>query len=172
MCGIHPLIVKCFKSAHIDAEDLSAGSGNIVQDGAGKKYYARTSRDIAQVTGEYQSLCALAKSAPQGFIPRVIGFSVDDTTGAMVTEYLEMGGRKDASVQKELGKKLAEMHSDTKASGGRFGFEVPTHCGITEQDNTWETDWTTFYRDRRLGELMRRIGDSQVSEAWGRMVQT
>jgi fructosamine-3-kinase len=40
---------------------------------------------------------------------------------------------------------------------------------VTEQDNTWEEDWETFYRDRRLGDLVRRIGDEQVTQAWERL---
>jgi protein-ribulosamine 3-kinase len=54
---------------------------------------------------------------------------------------------------------------------GEYGFAVPTHCGVTEQDNTWEDSWEVFYRDRRLGDLVKRIGDGQISKEWDRLKQ-
>lgn len=46
---------------------------------------------------------------------------------------------------------------------------MPTHCGATQQDNTWEADWATFFRERRLGDLVRRLGDGQITAAWERL---
>jgi fructosamine-3-kinase len=51
----------------------------------------------------------------------------------------------------------------------RYGFPVPTHCGATQLDNTWEKDWATFYRERRLGDMVRRLRDEEVDVAWEAM---
>ncbi|PWN43754.1 hypothetical protein IE81DRAFT_67984 [Ceraceosorus guamensis] len=62
---------------------------------------------------------------------------------------------------KQLGKRLAEMHLNGKSD--RFGFHVPTHCGATEQDNTFEDKWSTFWTERRIGDLVRRLADADVT---------
>lgn len=50
-----------------------------------------------------------------------------------------------------------------------YGFPVPTHCGVTQLDNTWEQDWATFFRKRRLGDMVRRLQDKEVDAAWEAM---
>lgn len=50
-----------------------------------------------------------------------------------------------------------------------YGFPVPTHCGVTELDNTWEEDWATFFRERRLGDMVQRLGDTEVDQEWEQM---
>jgi protein-ribulosamine 3-kinase len=61
----------------------------------------------------------------------------------------------------------AEMHdpdsTNARSPKGMYGFHVPTHCGETEQDNQFESDWMVFYRDRRIGDLIERIGDDEIS---------
>ncbi|KLT39150.1 Ketosamine-3-kinase [Cutaneotrichosporon oleaginosum] len=137
--------------------------------------------------GEAASLAAMHRTAPPGLIPRILGF-VDDDVGALVTEYAEGSG----GGQVALGRALADMHRPPQDAEGRpnrgeadtvgqekldtlatytgaFGFGVPTHCGATEQDNTWTESWEEFFRDRRLGDLVRRIGDPRVDRAWRRL---
>lgn len=52
---------------------------------------------------------------------------------------------------------------------GKFGFGIPTHCGATEQDNTWDGDWGRFFADRRLGDLVRRLGDPTITKEWEKL---
>ena len=133
---------------------------------------------IAQMRGEAASLRAMAMTAPPGLIPRVIGFKDVGGLGAMVSTYADRGGhRRDA--QRKLGEAVAGMHSRPSsghedgevdhAYTGKYGFGVPTHCGATEQDNTWEESWEAFFRDRRLGDIVRRLGDAKVTKTWDRM---
>lgn len=46
---------------------------------------------------------------------------------------------------------------------------MPTHCGATEQDNTWDDDWGRFFADRRLGDLVNRLGDPTITKEWERL---
>lgn len=110
------------------------------------------------------------------------------------SEYLNLGGRMDEAGQRALARELAAMHrpldqkelelevrrrkevglpglkdEDQERIGVMYGFPVPTHCGATEQDNTWEKNWARFYRDRRLGDLVRRLGDVSVQKEWDGM---
>jgi fructosamine-3-kinase len=55
------------------------------------------------------------------------------------------------------------------APTGAYGFGVPIFCGPTQQDNTWEASWEVFFRDRRLGDVVRRIGERGVEDLWARM---
>lgn len=59
------------------------------------------------------------------------------------------------------------MHLAPAPSSQRFGFPVPTCCGATEQDNTEEESWATFFGERRIEDLVRRIGDAELSRLAG-----
>ncbi|KAA1106703.1 hypothetical protein PGTUg99_009879 [Puccinia graminis f. sp. tritici] len=74
----------------------------------------------------------------------------------------------DSKLERSLARQLASMHDPTnpasQAPNGMYGFDVPTHCGETEQDNTWEKDWMVFFRDRRIKSVVDRIGDEEITQ--------
>lgn len=132
-------------------------------------------KDVPQLIGEAEGIQAMSSAAPE-LVPHIYAFGYDNPQSRnqayMITQWFEMAGSwRDSGHQRELGRKLAEMHRYRAEAGhgDRFGFGVPTHCGVTEQDNTWEDRWDVFYRDRRLGDLVRRIGDAAISETWEKM---
>ncbi|ORY35032.1 Fructosamine/Ketosamine-3-kinase [Naematelia encephala] len=174
MPGLHPLTLSIFKSAGIDASVLTPSRGFVSDPSTGEKYFCKTGSNVAQMRGETESLRAMALTAPS-LVPRVVGFEVNglDREAGMVSQYFDFSSSRSADAQKALGQKLAEMHRPPKGNtgeyNGKYGFGVPTHCGVTEQDNTWEENWEVFYRDRRLGDLVRRIGDGQINQEWERM---
>ncbi|WVF68861.1 hypothetical protein IAT40_003634 [Kwoniella sp. CBS 6097] len=165
------------------SESASSASSSSVE----KYYFTKAQRDVAQMRGEIEGLRAMGRTAPS-LVPKILGFEISDDgkESAMVTQYFKLGSAPNSKeIQIELGKKLAEMHkpppstsTSTSSSGHgkegdeaegyteKYGFGVPTHCGVTEQDNTWEEDWESFFRDRRLGDMVRRIGDREISKAW------
>lgn len=152
----HPLIRAAFEKAKIDPSSSDRS-----------EYFTKTSRIVPQLVGEYKSLEALSQMAPPGFVPRPYGLAVseDGKEGGMVSERFVFGGTKD---QKELGRRLAEMHKYTSPNG-KFGFGVPTFCGVTEQDNTWTEGWKEFFVERRVGDMVKRIGDKEISKEWEKM---
>ncbi len=169
--GLHPTLASIFKAHGLEP----SGAGPVFRTAQGK-YYGKVARGRAadQLRGEAASLAAMLRTAPPGLVPRILGY-VEGDVSALVTEYADGGGGSQAA----LGRALAQMHSppegeagqglDTaSAYSGMFGFAVPTHCGATEQDNTWTASWEAFFRDRRLGDLVRRIGDRRVDAAWAR----
>lgn len=194
---MHPLIIKAFEANGMAQSDLSPSTGNIVtHTPSGEQYLARTASGTAlrQMRGEASGLKAMALTS-QPLVPRLLAFEVSENgkEGVMVSQYFDMtsssgGGqrvRSDEEVQRELGRRLAKMHTPPHIdeddairhpafSGGyrytgQYGFGVPTHCGVAELDNTWEETWEVFYRDRRLGDVVRRIGDPQVTAEWDKM---
>lgn len=163
-----------FQAAGLDLSALTA-AGNIYTSADGSRYFARTSSDVKQITGEVESLRALARACPE-VMPRMYAFEIDPKgrEAAMVSQYFDLkSGSSRGDTQRELARRIAKLHTPTTGPDGdtveKYGFHVPTHCGVTEQDNTWEEEWEVFYRDRRLGDLVRRIGDKQVDQAWKQM---
>ena len=87
-------------------------------------------------------------------IPRVIAASKRDaeTPGFLIIEYLLPGlGEAD---DESLGRGLATIHRATRSS---FGFDAPSYCGPTPQDNRATATWVEFYRDRRLRPLVETL---------------
>lgn len=125
---------------------------------------------------EAEGLAALAATGTPLRIPKVIAVAPEsrepgkpaespDPSGApqgnprmpglLVLEHLEPDA--DGPSQRtweELGRGLASMH---RAPEEKFGFERDNYCGLTPQENAWSADWAGFYRDRRLGALIRRL---------------
>lgn len=87
-------------------------------------------------------------------IPRVIAAAKRDggTPGYLILEYLPPG-RAEAD-DESLGRGLATIHRATRSS---FGFDAPSYCGPTPQDNRVSATWVEFYRERRLRPLVEAL---------------
>ncbi|OWT39191.1 fructosamine kinase [Cryptococcus neoformans Bt1] len=168
-------IANIFKAAHIPANELSIAASTsgfiITHSTTGKQYFTKTDRNVPQMRGEVASLLAMSKTS-RGLVPEVLGFEVspDGKEATMVTQWFDLSSARGGHTQRGLGSKLAQMHmpppEGTEGYEGKYGFPVPTHCGATEQDNTWEESWEVFWRDRRLGNLVNRIGDKEINALW------
>lgn len=165
---LHPLIAAIFQEAGHDPTTLPPARSNIIRTPTAS-YFAKLVRGPAkaQAKGEAASLLAMAAYAPQGFVPAVLGVKEANGELAMVSSYAE--GSRSPDFQARLGAALATMHSPSGKSEG-YGFDVPTHCGATEQDNAWNQSWEAFFRDQRLGDLVRRIDDACINKLWEEMV--
>lgn len=67
-------------------------------------------------------------------------------------------GRPGPGFFADFGRRFAALHRATArspADGGRFGFEHDNYLGGTPQPNPWTESWTAFFRDHRLGHLLR-----------------
>ena len=170
MTGLHPLVARCFESAGLDVASLTSSRNVVTNSQSGERFFAKTGRNVAQMRGETQSLRAMGRTASK-LVPRVIGFEVDESgkEAGMVSQYFDLATFRSSGSQETLGKRLAEMHKPAEEGMGKYGFDVPTHCGVTEQDNRWEKEWEVFFRDRRLGDLVRRLGDGEITSAWEKM---
>lgn len=71
--------------------------------------------------------------ASSTLVPKVHGFgkTEDGKRAYLITDYKDISPRLSTSSQRNLGTLLAEMHRDGTSENGKFGFEVPTHCGDT-----------------------------------------
>ena len=117
------------------------------------KWNANCAEDI--FLREAESLQELKKAAgDEVIIPEVyVAKIVDESPGFLVQEYLPT--RYSASGDDEkLGRGLAVIH---QFANEKFGFYHDNYCGDTSQNNTWTTNWAEFFRDNRLGFLLKMI---------------
>ncbi len=104
---------------------------------------------------EAESLKELGKAAGNCLvIPEVIAAKpVDETPGFLVLEYLN-SRRYTALDEENMGRGLATIH---KFKHSQFGFYSNNYCGATLQDNSWNNNWSEFFRDNRLQFLLKLI---------------
>lgn len=75
-------------------------------------------------------------------------------------------GRQQDDYWLDFGRQLAHMHQTQQE---QFGFDLPTCCGSTVQDNSWNTDGCDFFATQRLLPLAQlnqdngRLSKTQVS---------
>ena len=102
---------------------------------------------------EAEGLEALRSAGSEIVIPRVIAASepAGDDPAFLIIEYLEPAGRGTLPDDEKLGRGLAAIH---QVRAERFGFDAPTYCGLTPQDNRWRASWAGFYREQRLQPLI------------------
>ena len=115
------------------------------------KWSARCPPDIFRC--EAAGLEAL-RSANAGIaIPRVIAATEPsgDEPACLILEYLEPAARESVPDDERLGRGLAAIHRNR---ADRFGFDAPSYCGLTRQENSWRDSWVDFFRDQRLQPLV------------------
>jgi len=137
------------KPFSIDANH-AVGGGDIntatrIADGE-REYFVKTNhvRYGDMFAAEAEGLLAMASSGTIR-VPEVIGYGNDGAQCYIVMENLALSGRPDSRL---LGEQLAAMHGVTT---DRFGWHIDNTIGATEQVNTQEHDWITFWREHRLG---------------------
>lgn len=184
----HPLLLTALQRANLDPT-RAPSLNTTFRTPSGGTYYAklaRTPRALAALHAEAAGLQAMGRTAPPGLVPRVW---VEEGAGeaVMVTEFAQSGcgyGRRGGDAQAALGRAVAVMHRPPPCSAGgddagemgpggeytgKYGFHMPTHCGATAQDNTWEASWEVFFAERRMGVVVRLLGDARVARAWEAM---
>lgn len=98
-----------------------------------------------------QTLSRAAKGAL--VVPKVIAYEdISASSAFLILEYLPMGGAFEDD--DKLGRGLAQIH---RYRHKYFGLERGNFCGLTPQDNTFKSDWLSFFRDNRIRHLLRLI---------------
>lgn len=81
--------------------------------------------------------------------PEPICWGVAEGSAYLALEWLELGGR---GSEVELGRQLAAIHRVTRAE---YGWYRDNTIGATAQPNRWMSDWSSFWREQRLGYQLR-----------------
>src|SRR5829696_6978147 len=89
-------------------------------------------------------------------VPRVVAVR-SDAPAFLVVEWIEPAhGPGDGTSDERLGRELAALH---RAGAPGFGWTRDGYVGELAQPNEPADDWATFYRERRLAPLVRRVVD-------------
>lgn len=124
------------------AQSFRSTGDKLVNTETGKTYIAKlASGNVGQLLGEAEGLRRMGQTSP-GLVPRLHAVETLDggNKALFISDYIDLGG-KGGSAMTRLAEKMAnELHNPDKQLKDvkGFGFPVPTHCGVTEQDNTWE----------------------------------
>jgi len=102
---------------------------------------------------EAEGLEALRSAASGIVVPLVIAAAppIGGDPAFLILEYLEPAGRGAVPDDEKLGRGLAVIH---RTGAQKFGFDGPTYCGLTRQENRGRDSWVEFFRDQRLQPLV------------------
>jgi fructosamine-3-kinase len=84
-------------------------------------------------------------------VPTVLASGVAGNGAFLALEWVQLS-RASGDEQALLGAQLARQH---RILATRFGWRRDNTIGSTEQLNTWADDWSTFFREHRLGFQLR-----------------
>jgi protein-ribulosamine 3-kinase len=118
---------------------------------------------------EAECLEALRAASREIVIPRVVA-AARSSAGApahLILEYLPQATHGAHVDDEALGRGLAAIHRTTRAT---FGFDGPSYCGRTRQNNRDSATWLEFYRDHRLRPLVDALWRGQQISAADRDV--
>jgi fructosamine-3-kinase len=94
-------------------------------------------------------------------VPAPICWGVTTEHSYLVLEYLDLTTRANPQSWIEMGRNLAALHRCHPDDRAEFGWQIDNTIGSTPQINTWESDWTTFFTNHRIGyqlQLARHKG--------------
>ena len=84
-------------------------------------------------------------------VPVPICWGVVTNYSYLVLEYLDLTDRTTPKNWTEMGQNLAAMHRYQISNTPKFGWHLNNTIGSTPQLNTWENNWTTFFKNQRIG---------------------
>ncbi len=127
-------------------------------EAGGTSYFLKFGSGRAGATFHAESLGldALRGSASgEIFVPAVYGAAENSEGtefGFILMDWIEQGEKNNAFWQK-FGQGLAAMHASESPT---YGFGSHNFIGSLPQINTWEGDWSVFFRDHRLAPQIER----------------
>lgn len=88
-------------------------------------------------------------------VPQVL--EIGDETPFLALEYIPLSMSNDERrFGQRLGEGLAALHRGNAAPDGLFGLDVDNYLGSQPQPNTPQSEWWSFYRDRRLAPQIEK----------------
>jgi fructosamine-3-kinase len=144
--------------ALIDRRSVGGGCINrayLISNGT-ERYFIKLNQAsrVEMFASEARGLQELAATATIK-VPTPICWGIVQENSYLVLECLDLTSRSNSQNWAEMGRNLAAMHDYRIGDTTKFGWHVSNTIGATPQINTWETDWTIFFTDRRLGYQVR-----------------
>jgi fructosamine-3-kinase len=148
----------------IDRQSVGGGCINqayLISNGT-ERYFVKLNQAsrLEMFVAEAKGLQEMAATATIK-VPVPICWGIAQANSYLVLECLDLIERGNSQYWAEMGRNLAAMHDYRISNVPKFGWHVNNTIGSTPQINTWETDWTIFFKTQRLGyqfQLARRKG--------------
>lgn len=117
--------------------------------GNGQHYFVKINQreQLEQFETEVQSLLAL-QHAHCIRVPKVICAGQTIDKAFLVLEYLPLGDDSSAG-WRNLAQQLALLHKQHDQA--MYGFDWDNSLGTTAQPNKWQSNWSSFFSEQRLG---------------------
>ncbi len=130
----------------------------------GNRYFLLIQPDHTKdfFTHEVVGLRLLAKTV---VVPHVISYGDFNGDAYLLLTYIN---HQSAGDQRELGEQLGKLHKRTSPNH-QFGFDGNFTMGTYTADNTWQSDWETFFVNQRLIPLKQLI---QTRNLWAAEMET
>lgn len=111
--------------------------------------------DEAECLREAAGLASLRAATSTLVIPEVLLARArgPQVPGLLLTSWLDTRAPRPDDAER-LAHGLAQIHLREQTC---FGWDGPSYCGGTHQDNTPDHDWPRFYGQRRLAPLVERV---------------
>lgn len=142
---------------------LSGSTVNIAHliSGNGYQFFVKLNQRerLDQFENEKWSLQKLAQYSSLR-IPKVICCGQTLDKAFLVLEYLPiLADSTEGWLQ--LGQQLAEMHQ--RHDQAMFGFDWDNQLGLSTQPNQWQSNWSTFFAEQRLGWQLQLLQEQGFS---------
>ena len=149
----------------IDRKSISGGCINqayLISSDQNQTYFIKLNQPslVEMFAAEARGLLEMAVTQTIK-VPVPIDWGKISSHSYLVLEYLNLTDRATPQTWAEMGQKLAMMHRYQITNQPKFGWAVNNTIGSTPQLNTWENDWTTFFKNHRIGyqfQLAQRKG--------------
>lgn len=137
-----------------DCRPVPAAGGSIASswrlEADERRWFLKLMPPGEALTAEADGLRALCEARALR-VPRVQGEGCHAGHDWLLLEWLELEAPAGAAWRR-LGKGLAALHGQAREG---FGWHRDNFIGSTAQPNRWQSDWTVFFREQRLGHQIR-----------------
>ncbi|SHG89738.1 fructosamine kinase family protein [Ferrimonas marina] len=89
-------------------------------------------------------------------VPEVVAMGTTSDQAFLALQYLDLGNATNAQWY-QFGQALARLHRDNAQS--QYGFDEDNFIGRTPQPNRWQSNWSQFFAEQRIGWQLKLAQD-------------
>ena len=115
------------------------------------KYYIKQNTGFNSIISEANSLEYLLQKFPSMF-PSIKYMS----DNLLIISYIEHNNIKNENFQIYLAKEILKLH---KMTNDKYGFKFDAQIGGLKQSNIYETNWISFFGEKRLNMIFEKINN-------------
>ena len=116
------------------------------------KYYVKKNNNFNSIVSETKSLNYLSKKFPNLF-PKIQYKSSD----LLIIDFIKHNNIKNKNYQILIAKNILKLHA---VSNDKYGFNFDAQIGGLKQSNTFESNWISFFREKRLNMIFEKINET------------